>query len=345
MIQYDIQPTQNTKLEAELQQKIDMKTKPVGALGFLENIAHQTGLIQQTLSPEIKKPVIVVFAGDHGIAKKGEVNPFPQEVTSQMVYNFINGGAAINVFSRTNNADLKIVDAGVNHNFDTPHLIDCKIDYGTKNYQEESAMSAEQCEKALRKGGEIVEQAFKNGSNTIGFGEMGIANTSSASLLMSYFTGIPIEECVGAGTGLNSEGISKKREILTSVFNKHQPSSPLEALAMFGGFEIAMLCGAILKAAELKMIVLIDGFIVSSALLAARAMHPNCMDYCMFAHTSSEKGHESILSFLGVRPVLNLGLRLGEGTGAALCLPLLRSAVNFLNEMASFDSAGVSTKS
>lgn len=342
-MKFRIESTTNEPLESVLRHKIDTKTKPLGALGQLEDIAFQIGCIQNTDVPKISKPTIVVFAGDHGIAKKGEVNPFPQEVTTQMVYNFLNGGAAINVFSKTNAIDLKIVDAGVNHQFEThPSLIDCKIGLGTKNYQDEPAMSIGDCELAMQKGAELVEQLHQSGCNCVGFGEMGIGNTSSASLLMSYFLRIPIADCVGAGTGLQAEGIQKKSDILQEVRNKYNPKSPLEALATFGGFEIAMMTGAMLKAASLKMILVIDGFIVNSALLVANAMHKTVLDYCLFSHVSNEQGHQTLLSFLNAKPVLNLGLRLGEGTGAALAIPLIKSAVNFLNDMASFESAEVS---
>ncbi len=340
---YRIKSVKNPELEAKLQQKINLKTKPIGALGKLEDIAFKIGCIQQTESPTIKKPTIVVFAGDHGIATKGEVNPFPQEVTSQMVYNFINGGAAINIFSSTNHLNLKIVDAGVNHQFpETLGIIDAKIDFGTKNYQEEPAMSLEQCQMAFARSGEIVTKLNEEGTNTIGFGEMGISNTSAATLLMTYFTKIPISECVGSGTGLNEDGILKKQEILSQVYQKYSPKDAIEALSIFGGFEIAMLTGAILKAAEFKMTILIDGFIVTSALLVAQAINKNVLDYCIFAHHSNEKGHSKMLEFLNKTPLLSLDLRLGEGTGAALSIPLIRAAVNFLNDMASFDSAGIS---
>lgn len=335
-----------TDLKKALQHKIDLKTKPLGALGVLEDLALKIGCIQHTETPKISKPTLVVFAGDHGIAEKGEVNPFPQEVTSQMVHNFSNGGAAINVFSKTNGVDLKVVDAGVNHSFDKDlNIIDAKIAFGTKNYQDEPAMSLKQYQEAITKAEHIVTDIHNQGCNTIGFGEMGISNTSSAALLMSYFTKIPIEKCVGSGTGLNPEGISKKSQILSSVYNKYNPRTPQEALATFGGFEIVMLCGAILKATELKMIVVIDGFIVTSALLAAYAINPNILDNCIFAHSSNEQGHQKMLSFLNAKPLLSLGLRLGEGTGVALAIPLLRAAVNFLNDMASFETAGVSGES
>lgn len=342
---YNIVSTRNKALNRQLIHKINTKTKPLGALGHLEELALQIGTIQNTIQPKIEQPVILVFAGDHGIALEGEVNPFPQEVTSQMVYNFANGGAAINVFCKTNDIKLRVVDAGVNHNFpkDLP-IVDAKINFGTNNYKYEPAMSKEKCRKAMDKGAELVEEVFNTGSNTIGFGEMGIGNTSSAALLMSYFTKEPIANCVGSGTGLNPEGIRKKTEILTQVFEKYHPEDDFEALATFGGYEIAMICGAILKAASLRMIVLIDGFIVTSALLCAKAFAPEVVDYCVFAHTSNEKGHEKMLAFLNAKPLLNLGLRLGEGTGSALAVPLLRASVNFLNQMASFESAGISNK-
>ncbi|GAA3653860.1 nicotinate-nucleotide--dimethylbenzimidazole phosphoribosyltransferase [Flavivirga jejuensis] len=340
---YLIESISNPELETKLKNKINLKTKPIGALGELERIAFQIGCIQQTENPKIENPTIVIFAGDHGIATKGEVNPFPQEVTSQMVYNFVNGGAAINIFSNTNNLNLKIVDAGVNHKFpEDLDIINAKIDFGTKNYQDTPAMTLEQCNKAFNKSGDIISKLKKEGTNTIGFGEMGISNTSSATLLMAYFTEMPISACVGSGTGLNSEGISKKQHILSEVYNKYNPQNATEAMCTFGGFEIAMLTGAILKAVELKMVVIIDGFIVTAALLTALSINPNVLEYCIFAHNSNEKGHTKMLEFLNAKPLLSLDLRLGEGTGAALAIPLIQASVNFLNDMASFDTAGVS---
>lgn len=342
---FNITSTKNNTLEKALQEKIDLKTKPQGALGSLEQIAFQIGSIQQTETPKILNPTIAVFAGDHGIAKKGEVNPYPQEVTAQMVYNFVNGGAAINVFSKTNRLNLKIIDAGVNHKFESNlDIIDAKIGLGTKNYQYEPAMSIDLCQEAIKKGSAIIEQIKTEGCNTIGFGEMGIGNTSSASLLMSYFTKIPITECVGSGTGLDTNGINTKQVILSKVFKQYEPKTPIEALAIYGGFEIAMLVGAILKAAELKMTLLIDGFIVTAALLVAKAMHTNVIEYCIFSHNSNEQGHKKMLGFFKVKPLLSIGLRLGEGTGAALAVPLLQASVDFLNEMASFETANVSEK-
>lgn len=334
----------DTSLENKIQHKINLKTKPIRSLGILEKIALQIGLIQQTSTPTLLKPTILVFAGDHGIAEKGEVNPYPQVVTKQMVNNFLNGGAAINVFCNQHHIDLKIVDAGVNHDFgQTEGLIDAKIAYGTKNYENEPAMSADECNKAIQMGASLVTDTYNDGCNIIGFGEMGIGNSSASALLMSYYTKIPIEECVGAGTGIQGDAKKKKQAVLQSVFQKHKPTSANEALATFGGFEIAMITGAILKAAELKMTILIDGFIVTAALLAANAMYENVLDYCVFAHTSNEQGHQKMLDFLEKKPLIDLEMRLGEGTGAAVAYPLVTSAIAFLNNMASFEEASVNT--
>lgn len=333
------------ELQNKLQDKIDFKTKPIGALGMLETIALQIGSIQNTLTPKISKPSIIVFAGDHGIVKNKPVSPYPQEVTEQMVLNFLNNGAAINVFCNQNNLALKIVDAGVNADFElNEKLINAKIEKGTKDYSTCKAMTKIQCELALSRGGNIVKNTFKEGTNSIGFGEMGIGNTSAAALLMSYFTNTNIEDCVGKGTGLTNKGILEKSKILKEVYNFHYNSiqSPIDALCSFSGFEISMITGAILEAASLKMIIIIDGFIVTSALLAAYAIDKNVLDYCIFSHTSGEQGHEKMLSFLNVSPILNLGLRLGEGTGAALAFPIINSSVQFLNNMATFKSANIS---
>jgi len=339
-------PTISKEIEQQLQHKIDNKTKPIGALGVLEATALKVGSIQGTLEPELKKPTIVVFAADHGIAEDGVVNPFPQEVTWQMVYNFLSEGAAINVFAKQNNISLKVVDAGVKHDFEShPNLINAKIAHGTKNYLHSPAMTQQECEQCINKGADIVNEIYKNGTNIIGFGEMGIGNTSSASLLMSAFTKIPITECVGSGTGLDSDGVVKKTSVLSEVINTHSINDDvLNTLATYGGFEIAMICGAILQAAELKMVILIDGFIVTSAFLAASKLYPEVINYSIFAHNSNEQGHQKMLNHIKAQPLLNLGMRLGEGTGAALSYPIIQASVNFLNEMASFESAEVSNK-
>jgi nicotinate-nucleotide--dimethylbenzimidazole phosphoribosyltransferase len=334
------------ELAGELQEKIDQKTKPPGSLGRLEQIALQAGLVQQTLNPEIKNPAIIVFAGDHGIAAKGLVNPYPQEVTAQMVYNFLNGGAAINVFCKQQQLALKIVDAGVNHLF-APHplLIDHKIAMGTQNYLHAPAMSLNQCRLAMEAGAKEVQVLYNEGCNLIGFGEMGIGNTSSAALLMHSFTGISIEDSAGAGTGCNTQQLIQKISVLHQVLAHHSPTQdPLQILATYGGFEIAMICGAIQQAAALRMLVVIDGFIVTTALLAASHMQPTVTDYCIFAHCSNEKGHQALLQFLEVQPLLSLDMRLGEGTGAAIAIPIIQNAVAFMQHMASFNSARITNR-
>lgn len=333
-------------LNEALRKKIDSKTKPLGALGELEALAIQLGRIQDTLQPAIKRPVMLVFAGDHGIAESG-VSPYPQAVTAQMVHNFLNGGAGINVFARQMGWLLRIVDAGVNADFPPAlELVHIKIAKGTRNFLHEPAMTADQCEQALTLGASLAQEEIALGSNVLAFGEMGIGNTSAASCLMSVLCGIPIADCVGRGTGLDDEGLARKVGILEQALATHALENPypLQVLATFGGFEIAMMTGAMLAAAKHRTTILIDGFIATSALLVAAKLQPNILQYCVFSHCSDESGHAKMLQHLEAKPLLSLGLRLGEGTGAALALPLLQAAVNFLNEMASFESAGVSEK-
>jgi nicotinate-nucleotide--dimethylbenzimidazole phosphoribosyltransferase len=316
----------------------------LGALGNLENIALQIGLIQQTLSPQLNKPTMLIFAGDHGITESG-VSPYPQAVTAQMVLNFLVGGAAINVFSRQNGFALKIIDAGVNHVFEAnSNLINAKIGMGTDNFLHAPAMTIVECEQALTTGASYAQEEIAVGSNVLAFGEMGIGNTSSASCLMSVLCGLPIEDCVGRGTGLDDAGLAKKTDILKQALQHHalNRQDVMQVLATFGGFEIAMMVGAMLGAASQKAVLLIDGFIATSALLVSSKLQPNIVDYCVFAHCSNENAHRRMLNYLGAKPLLDLGLRLGEGTGAVLAYPLVQAAVNFLNEMASFESAGVS---
>lgn len=335
-------------LAAALQQKIDQKTKPLGALGQLEIVAKKIGLIQQRLDPEFGQPHLLVFAGDHGAAKAG-VSAYPQDVTWQMVENFLSGGAAINVFARQNEMHLAIIDAGVAHDFGKrPGLINAKIGPGTANYIEEAAMTAEQCAAAIARGAELSRNLFANGCNIVGFGEMGIGNTAAASLITHCLTGTALAECVGRGTGLDDAGLARKQALLEKALTRYRATGgsdqPLQVLAEFGGFEIAMMVGAMLGAAEAKMTLLIDGFIVGSAALTAARLYPALLDYCIFCHRSAEAGHRAQLAALNAEPLLDLGLRLGEGTGAALAYPLVEAAVSFLKEMASFESAGVSDK-
>lgn len=337
----------NTDIAANLQHVINNKTKPLGALGTLEAIALQVGQIQNRLTPILNRPAMLVFAGDHGIVEEG-VSPYPQAVTAQMVLNFLAGGAAINVFAKQHNMVLRVVDSGVNAEFEpTEQLTHAKVARGTNNFLHSAAMSLAQCEQALTTGAEIAYDEVSAGSNVIGFGEMGIGNTSSASCLMSVLCDIPIAKCVGRGTGLDDTGVQRKVAILEEALAYHHLDNgkPINVLAALGGFEIAMMVGAMLGAAQRNCVLLIDGFIATSALLVAAKMQPTILQYCIFSHCSDEAGHRLMLNHLHAKPLLNLGLRLGEGTGAVLAYPLVQSAVNFLNEMASFAEAGVSEQS
>lgn len=339
-----IAPLAATLISA-LQAKIDQKTKPLGALGQLEKLALQIGRIQNTLTPHIDKPCIIVFAGDHGIATAG-VSAYPQAVTAQMVVNFLAGGAAINIFARQHGLQLLIVDAGVRTDLaDHPALLKAKIGYGTDNFLKQPAMTGSQCLTAIETGAELVLRKYNEGCNCIGFGEMGIGNTSAAALLMHCLTGIPLERCVGRGTGLNDGQLRHKMAVLQQALTRCPNSTDvLSVLTEFGGFEIVMMVGAYLKAAELGMIIPVDGFIAGAALLAASKLYPQVLDYCVYSHVSSEQGHHALLQYLNAKPLLNLDLRLGEGSAIALMYPLLQSAVIFLNEMATFAEAGVDDK-
>ncbi|MFV7235828.1 nicotinate-nucleotide--dimethylbenzimidazole phosphoribosyltransferase [Flavobacterium sp. ZB4R12] len=328
-----------------LQYKIDNKTKPLGSLGILEVVAKQIGEVFQTLEPKITKPNMVVFAADHGIANHG-VSAYPQDVTRQMVINFLEGGAAINVFCKQNNIQLSIVDAGVNYDFPmNANLISAKTGKGTHSFLHGAAMSKTELELCFVKGSEIVAIVAKTGSNCIGFGEMGIGNTATASVLMSVILKLPIEDCVGKGTGVTDEKLTQKQNILKKAIDNYQGSDDLDSkLAYFGGFEIMQMVGGMLKAKEENMLILVDGFICSVAFLIAYKKNPSITKNAIFCHSSAEQGHQKILDYLKVRSVLQLDLRLGEGTGCAVAFPIIQSAVAFLDEMASFESAGVNSR-
>lgn len=334
-----------TNFNQRLHQKIDSKTKPVGSLGTLETLAFQLGAIFETLEPKIIKPNIVVFAADHGIANHG-VSAYPQDVTRQMVGNFLEGGAAINVFCNQNNIELSIVDSGVNYDFPTnTKLINAKIAKGTQSFLHAPAMSKTELQLCFEKGKSIVAAIAKNGCNCIGFGEMGIGNTSTASVLMSLLTDFSIEECVGKGTGIEDEKLIQKQELLKKAIENYSgPTELIPQLAYFGGFEIIQMASGMLTAFDNKMIILVDGFICSVAFLVALKINPDIHKNAVFCHCSAEKAHEKLLDYLQAKPILNLDLRLGEGTGCAIAFPVLKSAEAFLNEMASFESAGVSKK-
>jgi nicotinate-nucleotide--dimethylbenzimidazole phosphoribosyltransferase len=343
----------DTEIVEDLRCIIDGKTKPLGALGVLEELALQMGLVCGSFQPEIRHPKIFVFAADHGISRQG-VSAYPPEVTAQMVLNFARGGAAINVFCAEHNIDLEVVDAGVNYDFapDLP-ITHAKISRGTADCTREDAMSIVDCERAFGEGRRIVsdwyESFAENDKPTVaGFGEMGIGNTSSASLLMHLGTGIDLAECIGRGTGLDDEGLKRKMAVLESVLQRGgrnmESGCPFHEMCAVGGLEIAMMCGAMLQSAALKLLIMVDGFIASSAFLTTWRLCPAVIHYAVFCHQSSESGHGLLLKHVGGRPLLNLDLRLGEGSGCALALPLLRSAAAFINRMASFEGAGVSGK-
>jgi nicotinate-nucleotide--dimethylbenzimidazole phosphoribosyltransferase len=346
-------------IKEQLQHKINQKTKPIGSLGLLETVALQIGCIQQTTTPQINQPHIIVFAADHGIAASGNVNPYPQAVTAQMVLNFTQGGAAINTFCKQNQIELTVVDAGVNVHFDPALPIKhYKIDNGTNDYTTQYAMTEAQLNKALEKGAELVEEVHSMGCNCIGFGEMGIGNTSSAALIMHHYTGLSMEACVGRGTGANDEQLQLKIKTLQNAADFHRLAhtemSAAELMQRVAGFELVMMAGAYIKAYELGMVIVVDGFIATAALyLALKHYHQPqeetktisnksvILNNCIFAHQSNENGHRKMLELINGTPLLQIGLRLGEGTGAALAIPLLRNACAFVNEMASFESAGI----
>lgn len=338
----------NPELAAKLQYLLDDKTKPPGSLGRLESLAVQIGLIQGSTAPKIESPHIRVFAADHGLTKHG-TSAFPSEVTAQMVLNFLNGGAAINVLACQHNIELKVVDAGVATDFaefgvaNHPQLLDYKVRMGSRDALTESAMSSEECVQALQSGMEVAKQLE---GNLFIAGEMGIGNTSAASLLLAKLEDVPIAECIGRGTGLDDAGLQHKIKVLSDVLQCHeQVTTPLEVLAKVGGLEIAMMAGAFIQAASDRRILLVDGFIASSALLVAERLVPGVVKFAIFAHHSVEPGHSKMLAALNADPLLGFNMRLGEGTGAALAYPLLQSACAIINEMASFSDAGISTQS
>ncbi len=333
------------ELSHKLKSKIDNKTKPTGSLGRLEKLAQQIGEVFQTETPEIKNPHLVVFAADHGIAQHG-ISAYPPEVTRQMVSNFLEGGAAINVFCKQHQLTLQIVDAGINYDFSSKLAItNCKIARGTQSFLHGAAMSLAELDLCLSKSAALVKVIAAKGCNTIAFGEMGIGNTSSASVLMSMLCGIPITDCVGRGTGVDDEQYKKKLSVLTASIENYSGSSDMyQLMAYFGGFEILQITGAILEAKAQNMLILVDGFISTVAYLCAYKINPDVKSNAVFCHQSDEQGHKLLLSYLEAEPLLQLKMRLGEGTGCALAFPLIKSAVAFLNEMASFESAAVSNK-
>ena len=342
----------NPQLTQALQHKLDHKTKPLGSLGRLEQLALRLGQILGTESPRLEQPQMVVFAGDHGLAARG-VSAFPSDVTWQMVENFLAGGAAVSVLARQHGLALTVVDCGVARDIapraavpGQPQLLVRKVAAGTQDASIGPAMTPAQCAQALHNGMDVVRGLP---GNALLLGEMGIGNTSVASLLLARLCGVSLEDCTGAGTGLDAGGVARKRAVLTQALAANEGAvNPLDALAALGGFEVATLVGAVLQASSERRVIVVDGFITSAAVLVAARLQPHVLQRCVFAHGSAEPGHAHMLAHLlpgqQPQPLLDLGLRLGEGSGAALAWPLLQSACAVLAEMASFESAGVDNR-
>ena len=328
-------------LSARLRHLIDNKTKPLGSLGRLETLALRIGEILGSETPELRSPQMLVCAADHGLAARG-VSAYPSDVTWQMVENFLAGGAAVSVLARQHGLALTVADCGVAHDFaPRPGLVDCKVARGTADASAGPAMTAVQRDQAIENGRALVRSLP---GNVVLLGEMGIGNTSAASMLLARLTEVPLADCVGAGTGLDRAGVQRKLEVLQQVMALHSDAvSPLDALAAFGGLEISTLTGVVFQAALERRALVVDGFITTSAVLVAARLSPFVLQRCVFAHRSNERGHGAMLSQLDAEPLLDMGLRLGEGSGAALAWPLMVSACAVLNQMASFESAGVDT--
>ena len=329
-------------MQTSLRFKIDNLTKPKGSLGTLEELALQVGLIQQTLSPSLKCPQNIIFCADHGIEAEG-VSVSPREVTWQQTIHFTQGNGGVNFLCRQHGFQLKVVDAGVDYDLPTDRgIFDRKIRKGTRNFLYEAAMTEEEMNLCIERGGEITRLCHEEGSNVLSFGEMGIGNTSASSLWMTCFTDIPLLQCVGAGSGLNNEGIRHKYSVLKRALDNYSgDGSTLDIIRYFGGYEMVMAIGAMLQAAELKMVILVDGFIMTNCILAASKLYSEVLDYAVFGHCGDESGHRLVLNALQANPILSLGLRLGEGTGAICAYPILDSAVRMINEMDSFVGASV----
>ena len=353
---FDIHPTDKS-LQAAIQAKIDNLNKPKGSLGRLEELVLQICLIQQTLEPSLAHPCHLLLGGDHGIEREG-VSVSPREVTWQQMINFTRGGGGVNMFCRQHGFKLRIVDVGVDYDLSSiPGIIDRKIARGTKNFLYEPAMSEEEFNKAIEIGCDLVDDCANEGCRILCIGEMGIGNTSPSSIWMSLFGNIPLKECIGAGAGLNSEGIRHKYEVLSRAVERFtntegrffcdgnsitkEPSLCVRPLAYFGGFEMIAAIGAMLRAAELHLIILVDGFIMTACALAAIRLYPASQDYMIFTHCGDESGHKMMLDMIDAKPLLHLGLRLGEGTGALCAFPIIDSAVRMMNEMNNFQNAKI----
>ena len=348
---FDIQPLDKS-IQAAIQEKIDNLNKPKGSLGRLEELAMQICLIQQTLEPSLAHPCHLLLGGDHGIEREG-VSVSPREVTWQQMINFTRGGGGVNMFCRQHGFKLRIVDVGVDYDLSkVDGIIDCKIARGTKNFLYEPAMSEDEFNCAIQIGSDLVDDCAAEGCRILCIGEMGIGNTSPSSIWMSLFGDIPLKDCIGAGAGLNNDGIRHKYEVLSKAVSQWGQDTlchghdtkypdPIVTLRYFGGFEMIAAIGAMLRAAELHFVILVDGFIMTACAMAAIRLYPDSQDYMIFTHCGDESGHKMMLDIIDAKPLLHLGLRLGEGTGALCAFPIIDSAVRMMNEMNNFDNAHI----
>ena len=348
MKQFNVIPVDRS-LQGAIQEKIDNLNKPKGSLGRLEELAMQICLIQQTLEPSLSHPCHLLLGGDHGIEREG-VSVSPREVTWQQMINFTRGGGGVNMFCRQHGFKLRIVDVGVDYDLSSVSgILDRKIARGTKDFLDEAAMSEEEFDRAIQIGSDLVDDCVDEGCRILSIGEMGIGNTSPSSIWMSLFGDIPLKDCIGAGAGLNHDGIRHKYEVLSKAVERFTSqgdrndvmSNTHEVLRYFGGFEMIAAIGAMLSAAEQHLVVLIDGFIMTACALAAIRVYPAAQDYMIFTHCGDESGHQMMLDIVDAKPLLHLGLRLGEGTGALCAFPIVDSAVRMMNEMNNFDNAKI----
>jgi nicotinate-nucleotide--dimethylbenzimidazole phosphoribosyltransferase len=328
-----VQPFDRT-LEPALRARIDGKAKPPGSLGRIEDLAVQLGMMWHPSEPRAGRAVLLVFAGDHGLTAEG-VSQYPPQVTAAMVRTFLAGRASANAFAAATAVEIRVVDAGVAADLPPhPNLVDAKIARGTRNAAREPAMSVAQAHQALARGCDLAIDEIGKGADIVAIGEMGIGNTASSALIMHRLGPAALEQCIGAGAGQSEAGFERKRAALNRAAQRSGVSSPFDVLVEFGGFEIAMMAGAVIGAASLNRPILIDGFIASAAALVAVRICPAARDYCVFAHRSAERGHSILLDSLHAKPLLDLGLRLGEGTGAVLAVPLVRAAARLLTDVA-----------
>jgi nicotinate-nucleotide--dimethylbenzimidazole phosphoribosyltransferase len=340
----EIRPVDKDWLE-RAQQRLDMLTKPRGSLGRLEEIARRYAAIKEDLTPSMRRKIIFTFAGDHGVVEEG-VSAYPGRVTVQMVLNMLAGGAAVNALARHAGAEVVVVDMGVHHDFEpAPGLVVRKVGYGTRNFTKGPAMTRADALRSIQVGIDLAGEYAKDGMDVAGTGEMGIGNTTPSSAILSVLTGIPADKVTGRGTGIDDRTLRVKSAAIEKAIavNHPDPGDPIDVLAKVGGFEIGGIAGLVIGCAALRIPVVVDGFISTAGALIAARMNPIIDEYLFYAHLSTETGHRAMLEATGQQPLLDLGMRLGEGTGAALGISIMEASVRMMNEMATFGSAGVDT--